>query len=251
MKKLFSIILLLFIAISAVAKTYESPLTAYRDNYFIANKDDIKFQFSLQGNLFYPSKTGLFFAYTQVAWWDIYDSSSPFREFNHSPEIFYRFESGNNIFKNYVIPGIDYIQLSPFYHKSNGLDGLDSRSINYFYGEIQISAGDVYNFGLNLRAWNYYGDMRDNPDYSDYRGYVQGEVFFQLKSKNVEYFDQEKIYVRGGGNKYGWLEAGVKIRLLTTRFQPFLYAQVFHGYAEGMINYKEKDTVYRVGLVFE
>lgn len=236
------------------AKDYENPISAYKENYFIGNSEDVKFQISIQGNLFYPSKIGLFFAYTQIAWWDIYDDSSPFREFNHSPEIFYRLESNNNIFGNLSLGYIDYIQVSPIYHKSNGLDGEKSRSINYYYAEGQASIGDVYNFGLVLRVWNYIGDMSDNPDYQNYRGNAEGELFFQLKSRTVNYFDKEKIYVRGGGNhiaKKGWIEGGMKVRILTTRFQPFLYFQVWHGYAEGMINYNEKDTVYRLGLTFE
>lgn len=247
-------ICLIFFSGYLSAKEYEAPIKAYRDNYFISGSDDVKFQFSIEGNFFYPSKTGINFGYTQIAFWDIYDTSSPFREFNHSPEIFYRFESGNNIFKNFSIPFIDYIQLSPIYHKSNGLDGSKSRSINYYYAEVKASVGQVYNFGVIGRGWNYIGDISDNPDYKDYRGYAEGELFFQLKSRSTLYFDKEKIYVKGGGNiltEKGWLEAGAKIRIITTRFQPFLYFQVWHGYAEGMIDYKERETVYRIGMTFE
>lgn len=255
MKKLLLFILFILFVSYAHAETFESPMQIYKPNYIIAGdkEDQVKFQISAKYNLIYPSETGLWVAYTQKAFWNLYEDSSPFWEFNHEPELFYIFESKKNMFG--VDTGfLDYIQLSPIYHRSNGRDGLESRGMNLYYGEIQVSVGKVYNLGLTAKAFNYYGKSSKNKDIEQYLGYGEGELFFQLKSKNVNYFDKEKIYIRGGGNhesKKGWVEGGLKVRLLTTLFQPFLYVQVFHGYGEAMVNYNGKDTAVRVGLTFE
>jgi outer membrane phospholipase A len=254
MKKLLAFILLFFPCFLMAAE-YESPMMIYKPNYFIAgDKDDqVKFQVSAKYNLIYPSNIGLWVAYTQKAFWRLYDDSAPFWEFNHEPELFYMFESKKNIF-NIDTGVLDHIQLAPIYHKSNGRDGLDSRGMNLYYGEIQLSVGKIYNFGVVAKAFKYYSVSKKNEDIDQYIGNAEGEVFFQLKSKNTEFFDKEKIYIRGGGNHEsgkGWLEGGVKDRLITTLFQPFFYVQVFHGYGEAMVNYDKKDTAIRVGLVFE
>lgn len=254
MKKLF-LILFLLIIIPAFAKTYESPMQIYKPNYFIAGdkEDQVKFQVSAKYNLIYPSNLGFWIAYSQKAFWNLYDDSAPFWEFNHEPEVFYAFESKKNIF-GWDTKLLDRIQVSPIYHRSNGRDGLESRGMNIYYGEIQLSVGQVYNFGVVGKYFNYYGYSAKNKDIPDYLGYSEGEVFFQLKSRTVEFFDKEKIYVRGGGNhetKKGWVEGGLKVRLVTTLFQPFFYVQVFHGYGEAMVNYDKKDTAIRFGFIFE
>jgi len=248
------ILILLLLVTIGYSSEYKEPISAYKANYFLTDPDkDAKYQISIKGNLFYPSETGLYIGYTQIAFWDIYDKSSPFKEFNHSPEFFYLFENGNNIFGNAKILGLDYIQLSPFWHKSNGISGPDSRSINCYYGEAQFSYGDTYNVGIMAKGYGYYKEDKNDHEYSTYRGKFEGEVFLQLMSKSVKYFDKERLYVRSGmshESKRGWVEGGLKVRIITTYFQPFLYCQVWHGYAESMINYKEKDTIIRLGLTF-
>ena len=255
MKQVIILLCIMLIATLAFAHTYESPMQLYHANYFILGdeQDQVKFQVSAKYNLIYPSNIGVWVAYTQKAFWHLYDSSAPFWEFNHEPEVFWCFESKKNIF-NVDTGLLDYIQLSPWYHKSNGRDGEESRSMNLYYAEIQLSVGQVYNVGVMGKVFAYHDVSSKNKDIEDYLGKCEGMIFFQLKSKTVEYFDKEKIYIKGGGNvdtKKYWVEGGAKVRLLTTLFQPFLYVQVFHGYGEAMVNYNKKDTAVRVGLTFE
>jgi len=254
MKKLILCLFILF-PINLLANVYDSPMKIYKPNYFIAGdrEDQVKFQVSAKYNLFYPSSIGWYVAYTQRAFWNLYNDSAPFWEFNHEPEIFFLFESNNNPF-GWNTGILDHIQLSPIFHRSNGKDGLDSRSMNLYCGEVQVSIGQVYNTGLVLKGFNYYSTSSKNKDIDQYLGFGQAELFFQLKSKTVEFFDKEKIYIRGGGNfesKKGWLESGLKVRLVTSKIQPFFYIQVFHGYGEAMVNYDKKDTAVRFGLIFE
>lgn len=255
MKKIFIFIFCLFCSISfAIAKEYEDPILLYKDNYFIFgdNDDQVKFQVSLQYNLIYPSKLGFFAGYTQKSFWKMYNKSAPFYETNYEPEIFYRFTSGNNVFGNIIIPFIDYIQVSPAHHLSNGKDGDASRSMNTYYGEIQCSYGDIYNFGFTIKYFQYYNLSRKNKDYNDYRKNYEGTVFFKLRSKTVQYLDKEEISVRFSSNPIdkGFFEVTGKVRIITTYFQPKLYVQYWQGYGEFLIDYNVKEKRFRIGISY-
>ncbi len=110
------------------------------------------------------------------------------------------------------------------------------------------------NIGTIIKVFGYYNKAEENPDIAKYMGYTEGTLFITLKSQNTQFFDKEHLYIKGGGNfksQKGWYEAGLKIRLLTTLFQPFFYLQFFQGYGETMVNYNKKDTALRAGLIFQ
>lgn len=235
------------------SQIYESPITSYKSNYFLFGNmnDQALFQLSMKYNLLYPSKYGIFAGYTQKAWWKLYDASSPFDEFNHEPELFFVFKNKNN-FLNKNLGIIDYIQFSPICHKSNGEDGNKSKSINTIYNKIQISYGKRYNIGTSLKLFAYYN--KEEKDINKYTGYYINEIFLKMKSKTIKYFDKEKFYIRHGFNfnsMKGWMESGLKARLITSRIQPYLFIQLFHGYGESMINYNKKETNIRIGITFK
>jgi outer membrane phospholipase A len=255
MKKIFILMLFILIALPLFSKEFESPMSPYKDNYIISGdteEDQVKLQISVKYNLFYPAKTGINFAYTQRSYWRIYDDSSPFVETNYMPEAFYIFESGNNIFGNYVIPYVDYIKASPIYHKSNGRDGLDSRSMNIYYGEIQVSYGDAINIGASGKVYGYYNKAKENEFINDYNKNYEANVFIKHRSRTVQFLDKEEINVRFAGDPTGkgWYEAELKFRILTTYVQPRFFIQYRDGYDEFMINYTEKNRAIRAGLVF-
>lgn len=245
-------IMLISITVFAEKKEYENPMSTYHENYFIIGDEDdqTKFQVSVKYALLFPSKIGFYVGYTQRSLWKTYDKSSPFAETNYMPEMFYRFESKQNIF-DWNLGIIDYIQVSPIFHKSNGRDGLDSRGINTYYGQIQVSYGEVYNIGINIKGFNYYTKSKKNSDIEDYQGYYEADVFFKLKSKSVQYLDKEEFHVKfGSGKDKGWVCGEMSFRILTTYVQPKLFIQVYHGYGEWIIDYNKKDTTIRAGLVF-
>jgi len=254
MRKYIIMFIILFVSTVLYAREFETPMSPYQDNYIIAGDNDaqVKFQFSAKYNILYPFNTGLYFGYTQRSYWRIYDESSPFVETNYMPEAFYRFESGNNMFKDYVIPYIDYIQVSPIAHKSNGRDELDSRSINIYYGQIQASRGDVVNAGVNVKVYGYYNKAKENKDINDYNKNYEADVFLKLRSKTVQYLDKEELHFRFGGNPMdkGWFAVEGRIRILSTYVQPKLFIQYREGYDEFMINYNEKQKSIRAGFIF-
>jgi len=244
---------MLFIATMSIAKEYESPMSLYRDNYFITGDDEAqtKFQFSAKYSIFYPSRIGLYAAYTQTSWWKTHDNSSPFYESNYQPEAFFLFESGNNFANNAKLGIIDYIQIAPIFHKSNGRDGAESRGMNLYYAATQLSYGEVYNVGVALKFFGYYNVSRKNSNIDSYIGHYEADVFFKIKSKDVFLLDKEELHFKFGSSKdKGWFCAEVQARIITSYIQPKLFLQVYHGYAEWLINYNEKETSIRAGIIF-
>ncbi|MDN5370244.1 MAG: phospholipase, partial [Shewanella sp.] len=100
-------------------------------------KFQISFKFPLAYNIF-GNNGHLFFAYTNQSWWQVYnkDSSSPFRETNHEPELFMLFNNDWKIgdFTN-SFWGFGVV------HQSNGRSGLLSRSWNRIYGNMIFDKG--------------------------------------------------------------------------------------------------------------
>lgn len=245
--------MLLPAALQATPK-YQDPFSLYRDTYFIAGdkESQVKFQLSTKINILFPFETGVYMGYTQKSLWHLYEPSSPFIETNYQPEAFYRFENKNNLW-DIEIPALDYIQVSPIAHMSNGRDEEESRSINRYYLEAQISHGSIYNFGINIQAFNYYkASLDNNPNIADYSGYASADIFFRLRSKYVEYLDKEEIHIKFGGASLdrSWLEVTFQVRILTSKIQPKFYFQMYHGYGEFLIFYDKKETAFRAGLGF-
>jgi len=60
-------------------------------------------------------------------------------------------------------------------HESNGKSGADSRSLNLAYLRTTITFGRVGRFQVSVspKAFVYLGELSDNPDLADYRGYAE------------------------------------------------------------------------------
>jgi len=118
------IMLLIAFSLSAEADSLTGGLSGFKPNYFITGvgDDQIKMQISFKYDLLYPflSKIGFYLGYTQLMFWDLYSSSAPFKTIDYNPDIFWRFESGNNFAGDVIIPGFDYVQIGLLEHLSNG-----------------------------------------------------------------------------------------------------------------------------------
>ena len=243
MKKLI-LILLLLIPFRLFAYDAIQP---YLPTYIITgdNEDQIKYQVSFKYGLVFPYKSGIFLSYTQLSKWDIYDRSSPFRENNYSPGIFWEKQKPFKYF--------DFIRISPFTHKSNGLDGQDSRGIDWCFGQAQIShTWNYIQIGFNETAKWYYDFIMSahNKDYKRYKGNFRSEAFIQIISKR-NYLSHEKFYIAGEWTKkFGWLECGLSFRIITTKIRPHVYIQYYYGYAEFLHGYNQKTKALRIGFIF-
>jgi phospholipase A1/A2 len=255
MKKILFFILFLIIPSGIFAeKIFVDPVQLYRSNYFITGDpvdDQVKFQLSVMYPLLWPFDSGLYFGYTQLSAWDIYDNSSPFAETNYQPEFFYRLESGGNLFNDVNLGPIDYIQISPIYHRSNGQGAQAlNRSENKYYAEIQMSAGKINNFGVRGKIFDYYNVSSQNENINDYHKNYEAAVFYRSLSKSVANLEQETITCSWGGNPFdkGWIQGEISARILTSYIQPKIFLQWFYGYDEFMVSYYQKNNALRIGI---
>lgn len=259
---MLAILFLAFTTVLASALENTTPLSSYKPVYFIVGKDLAKIQVSMKYDIFYPWNLGLYAAYTQTMYWEIFKASNPFRQIDFNPEFFLRFETKNNFLDNADLGFLDYFQLGLFEHKSNGEDGTNSRGYNRSYVQLQMSVGDFLNFGLNLKYFYIWptlpGFVNDNKDIQDYIGSFECKVFLKLKGKEKKMVDYEELYASfgagGGMNGFdfskGWQEYGFMVRTLFSRVRP--YVQVWHGYGESILDYnKYEDWQIRLGLIFE
>lgn len=229
----------------------DSSLTPYKPSYLIfgSSDDQVRGQISLKYHVFEKYGTNLYAGYTQVMFWDLYRNSSPFKDINFNPEVFWNIPIEKSIFQ--------YIRLGFYEHKSNGKDGAASRSWDRGYGQIvfNVSPFDSVPLEILLRYNYYYNIANDNPDIYKYDGSFHAGV--SIRYEGGKYISKEELYaniITGGKNtrpdfKNGSQEIGLRFRLFTPIFVPHFYIQYFHGYAESLLDYKDKETRLRVGLI--
>ncbi|MFH1216767.1 MAG: phospholipase A [Pseudomonadota bacterium] len=211
---------------------------------------EIKFQVSfkvpLVRDLLGDDNGHLYAAYTMKSFWQAYnnDISSPFRETNHEPELFFALRS-NKKFLGWNNPYI----LAGFSHQSNGRSGSDSRSWNRLYLDFILEKGD---FALSIKPWyrlpesdkSYLGDPSgdDNPDISEYMGYGEltgawakwGHTVSILLRNNLRRHDNR------GAVELGWSFP------LSDEMPLRGYLQYFNGYGESLIDYNSSTN--RIGF---
>jgi outer membrane phospholipase A len=133
-------------------------------------------------------------------------------------------------------------------HESNGRDGASSRSLNIAYLRPTLLVGDESRWFLSLspRGWGYLGELTDNPDLADFRGY------FDLRAVlGAPGGVQLSALLRAGKDfDKGSVQLDLTIPLMNTwlRSPLFLQAQYFNGYGESLLNYNQREDQFRVGL---
>lgn len=239
--------------------TTSPAFTIFKDNFFITGtslietptkyNSDIKFQVSFKYRLtnkpiwfgFYP-----FLSYTQKTFWNIYLKSAPFGESNYNPTLFVV----KPLFKDNKL---NSALMFSFEHESNGKDTANgSRGWNYIAAtytrylrpNIFATAKVWFPFGYNGNPAKYWG----NPDLIKYIGY--GELAANWSMPNNRF--SANILARKGAS-WSWkgsLELDLSYRPSLTR-NIYIMAQWFGGYAESLINYTEKQSNFRVGIVMK
>ena len=225
--------------------------TIYGDNYFIAgttlgetptsNNSDGKLQIGFKQRLTnktLPFDTYLFFTYQQTAFWDIFKKSFPFRETNYNPSLslvkpFYKNGEYNGLF-----------QLA-YEHESNGLSGDSSRSWNRIsFKHIRYLAD---NFTGTLKVWLPVGNIDDNKDITDFRGYQQLDLAYKL---DEHFIIETEIRKSFDFNWKGSLMLGANYRI-SEQSDQFIYLQYYLGYSENLITYDQSTHRLRIGFVFK
>lgn len=230
--------------------------SAYEPIYLIAGLGEelVKLSFSAKYEPFFRSHFGLYLAYTQTMFWDLFDESSPFQEIDYSPELFWRFQSGYNLADDVEIPVFEYFQLG-WEHRSNGLDDLQSRGWDRVYGKLELKVGERFNLAANAKYFvlietifpDFYGDRpRYNLDIQDYIGSTEYEVRLGFERSPIFVLPRQVILSfgpAGGVNGFdfagGWQQLDV---LFGNLFGISPYLQVWHGRGESLIEYDTEPT---------
>lgn len=237
-------------SISTLIKNSPS-FTIYKDNYFITGvplnrqptkyNSDAKFQISFKQrltNAVLPFNTFLYLSYTQKSFWDIYRESSPFVETNYNPS----FGISKYFFYRQKLVGVSVA----FEHESNGRDSIYSRSWNRLAINWTIEASKRSRLYINL--WIPFQYEGDNPDLLNYVGRLEASYQWKTLNKRLV-FD---ITARKG-NKLDWrgsLQTQLSYRLNKNENQ-YITLQWFTGYAESLVDYKEKTQMLRLGIMIK
>jgi outer membrane phospholipase A len=211
-----------------------------------------KFQLSFKYRIFQPDDPrsrgpidNLYFGYTQFSIWDLQAPSSPFRDTNYRPSLFYFLPdlgmTNHSISRVSLATGLE--------HESNGQDGIKSRSLNIAFVEPSISFGKLDNYHLTVapKIYTYLGSLSDNPDIADYRGNVDLKISFG-KPDGIGL----STLLRKGRNRNAG-SADNQLSYPLSRLIPgaagYLFAEYFYGYGESLLNYNQKETPqFRIGF---
>lgn len=207
------------------------------------DKQEVKFQLSFKTPLWediYGNNGTLFVAYTQLAFWQAYNSatSAPFREVNFEPEIFMAFKTG------YELPRLTSKLISiGFNHQSNGRSKPLSRSWNRIVANFVFESGDTY---IALRPWFRIPEEiqdDDNPSMEKYYGYGELNVLQKLNNHTLTLMLRNNL--RSSGNK-----GAVQIDWSFPLHKKFKgYVQYFHGYGESLVDYNHSNNRIGIGVM--
>lgn len=225
------------------------PIEGYRPSYFLYGNPDSKLQVSFKVQLL--ERYRVYFAYSQLMFWELREDSKPFRDLNFNPELFYRYirtEESNW----HVDLGME--------HESNGRGGDDSRSWNrtFVRYSFKIKGMEEPELYFDTKFWFAPTSSFDvtNFDIQRYRGFW--EIYLTATNFLGGAFDRHDLSFRlypGGPSGTDPLRGGQE---LTFRFVgafkplalPMLTLQLFNGYGENLLDYKRRRTIFRVGIGF-
>lgn len=231
--------------IEAIFGTPENQKFSFHNpTYFVFGDDDLKLQFSFKYRL--AKSFPVYFAYTQLMFWDIYDESKPFEDVNYKPEIFYRLIETDS--KSFKTLDMGYL------HTSNGKDKLDSRSLDRIYLRSNyITKISRHYLDVNLMVYKIFNEDDTNKDIVNHLGYWDlNMILTDLILINDQSIDLE-FRAYAGSKVYdidqGATQIGLAYNFGSNNFNPSLYLQWFEGYGESLIGYNKKRSEYRLGFM--
>jgi len=208
---------------------------------------EVNFQISLksqvnQSELLFE-QDALYFGITIESWWQLYNAplSSPFRETNYQPEVFYLTPLLWGPFngKTALSIGLE--------HQSNGQLQDLSRSWNRLYAELIYGRGS---FVASLRPWYRLPEKRkktpldakgdDNPDIHRYMGNAQ--LSLGWKNSRLEL----SSVIRGNlSTQKGSVDTTITFPL-SGKFRGMV--QYFNGYGDSLIDYNRFQHRFGLGV---
>jgi outer membrane phospholipase A len=261
---------------------FKQHIFGYEPFYFLGGykAPEAKFQISLRYQLLNrdgplaqkaPFLKGLNIAYTQTSLWDLGQESSPFLDTSYKPEMLYLWERADRG------RWADWIRLDlqgGLQHESNGNPEIESRlldmgdrvsyyvedgsggrriktsrSLNILYLRPTVVFGKTNGLQLALspRVWAYVGDLDDNPDLPNYRGYADLRMTLGW-AKGLQLSTTGRL---GDDGNRGSVQVDLSyplMNLFSGSFSVYLYAQYFTGYGESLLLYNRRSEALRFGF---
>ena len=245
--------LLIFVALGsmrAVAQENWSqgvPLEAYKPNYFLMGQPETKIQGSLKVRLIRDQN--LYFGYTQLMMWQMVRSDPYISDINYDPDIFYRIP----------IKGrkTQWLDLGPLEHESNGKGGAEEVSWNRSYVRYHDEwlVGARATIRAEVKAWVPYSRNANNRNLADYRGLWEGNVILSDSRPDSAVVDDLIIRFYAGGPSNvdptrGGQELTLRVSSSKRRYVQVIMLQVFHGFAESLLDYRHSYWAWRAGIGF-
>lgn len=246
---------------SSLSTVLDNPFfQPYKNNYIIfgsmknhegqatfSGKDlDIRFELGMQFSLFphvddFSALAPLKFGYSQRSWWDIAESSAPFREHNYNPEIFWDFERARQVFGRESSVGL--LDQAGFEHQSNGRDGFESRSWDRLYVQKKFRFSEM--FAWTVKVWDVVNLGDFNKDIEDYLGNV--EITTHIDLNNWAAIDLRT----SKGDETSKISYQLDLSIPMSRWVNSRFFISYHdGYGEALVSYDQKTTSLRAGFHF-
>ena len=224
----------------------------YKDNYFIfgpsishrpsRENTNVKFQISIAQKLTkstLPWGTYLYLFYSQKVFWNVLQNSMPMTDLNFNP--------GLGLTKPLFIKDRFIGKVSVMLeHESTGRDAEASRSWERltFAGSIMVDP----NFVVYGKFWIPFIDGVNNKDILKYCGIFQ--VGWSMYSSNRKWSSSVTLVKRTDGifNYNFIVECAYRF---STKSNQYLFAQLYSGYGEGLLDYKQYHNQLRVGIVIK
>ena len=233
---------------------HERGLTPHKDMFLLpyshssrykGENSEVIFQLGGKHDVF---GTRLYVAYTQISFWQAYNTgaSSPFRDSNYNPEMFYRF--GERRLGPWAYAGDVGIE-----HQSNGQTVPLSRSWNLLYAAPYLR-GDRWLAYVKLRyripesqketPLSAEGD--DNPDITDFLGYSDIHLYY-ASPHAILFHLQVRGYI---GADRGNVSLNASIPF-TGEKDAYFVLRLFSGYGESMVDYRRPIDRVGIGVMFQ
>lgn len=228
--------------LSTHKSSYFYPLTY--SNPYHGDESELIFQLSAKWRVF---DTNFYIAYSQKSFWQWLNrsDSSPFRETNYDPELFYRWIPDASKWNHW---GLD----AGFEHESNGRgDFVSSRSWNRVYLAPFHAKGKTLAY---LKFWyripdkdgpssptNPRGD--ENPEIVSYLGWSQFTLSRQIGGDQLISAD-----LRASG-RHGRGSVQINWSMPSGNDAVFWGASLFTGYGESLIDYNKSTTRLMLGIM--
>ena len=200
---------------------------------------EIKFQLSIMIPLWrglFGKNSALMASYTQLSMWQALNTeiSSPFRETDYQPQLFGAWATRMELWG----AKLRWIELG-YNHQSNGRSGDISRSWNRIFANFVVERGNFYtSFRPHYRIEESDEDNDDSPDIEDYLGRFNLDFGYRWRRHVITLRTRYSFQGAAGSAEVGWsypLSDSVR-----------LYAQLFTGYGDSLIDYDNYQT--RIGL---